>query len=517
MRTIWHSLAWKEWHEHKWKLVSITAVLWGTTVLTMPNDERDVFGFAGAMLLACIIPLSVFVGLNAAANERSRGTLRFLQALPVPLWRVALHKLAFGLITLVVPVLLTLLLALAWWWRWLALDSSKAMYLLRNDAPLTNNWFIDIAFMALLGAASLYIWSAAAGGNRKDEVSAGAVALSVMVGYWLILVTLWSVLLMRSTSVETARLRAVAVATAPGSGFTLGVIAKAEPEAMMFGIVAAIIAHGLLATRYVQRFGQTADSEVRSPQAAATNTTAAYWVAPPRRSTITAIAWKQFRESAPIVLAGVAGIVGIVVLITVAGWQAVQHRQTPKEFLEVFSSVSLTLGFIIALVLGIGVCLYDVSPRVNAFWRSRPVQPDAWFWTKFFTGLIVLLLALYLPLVFVAWLAQLHSSADIWQPEALIFPLVHVAVFSAAVAMTCLVRQAVYAAILSIPLMYLGVVLVWAAIWIAALAGWRERPVDAIYEMSKQQVAVGMIISSVICTSVAWLAMRYDWGRKSRY
>ena len=47
----------------------------------------------------CIVPLAIFVGLGTAAGERSRGTLAFLQALPVPMWRVALHKLIAGLLT----------------------------------------------------------------------------------------------------------------------------------------------------------------------------------------------------------------------------------------------------------------------------------------------------------------------------------------------------------------------------------------------------------------------------------
>ena len=37
MRTIWHSLAWKEWHEHKWKLAALTAVLCGVNALLLLN------------------------------------------------------------------------------------------------------------------------------------------------------------------------------------------------------------------------------------------------------------------------------------------------------------------------------------------------------------------------------------------------------------------------------------------------------------------------------------------------
>ena len=106
MRTIWQSLAWKEWHEHKWKLASLVATLWGITALVMLNTGRDVpiddvLVAVRVILVMCIVPLAIFVGLGTAAGERSRGTMSFLQALPVPMWRVALNKVFFGLATIV--------------------------------------------------------------------------------------------------------------------------------------------------------------------------------------------------------------------------------------------------------------------------------------------------------------------------------------------------------------------------------------------------------------------------------
>jgi ABC-type transport system involved in multi-copper enzyme maturation permease subunit len=90
MRTILHSLAWKEWHEHKWKFVSILAILWTTAALALFYGENDAFALAACIVAFCIIPLSVFVGLGTAASECSRGTLPFLQALPAPMWPIAL-------------------------------------------------------------------------------------------------------------------------------------------------------------------------------------------------------------------------------------------------------------------------------------------------------------------------------------------------------------------------------------------------------------------------------------------
>src|SRR3982751_6282141 len=108
MRTILHSLAWKEWHEHKWKFGSILSVLWATAAIALAYGENDGFGMAVFVVSLCVVPFAVFVGLGTAANERSRGTLPFLQALPAPMWRIALTKLIFGLLTLTASIVLTL-------------------------------------------------------------------------------------------------------------------------------------------------------------------------------------------------------------------------------------------------------------------------------------------------------------------------------------------------------------------------------------------------------------------------
>src|SRR5262245_10798198 len=192
MRTIWQSLAWKEWREHKWKGLALLAVMWGVGFLPLVSMERGTLLAVRAVLAIGIVPLAIFIGLGTAAGEQSRGTLRFLQALPVPMWRVALHKMAFGFVTIIVPALLTLALAYAWC-RAVALLGMNTRGVsdldLRQSLPNipfpigTNNWFLDSALLAMFVAGSFYLWTIAFGVSRKDEVSAGAVALAAIVGW----------------------------------------------------------------------------------------------------------------------------------------------------------------------------------------------------------------------------------------------------------------------------------------------------------------------------------------------
>src|SRR5437660_954508 len=99
MRTIWHSLAWKEWHEHKWKLAAIMVVLTAIAFVVCVKANRVESSVLFGVIALCTIPFAIFLGLGSAASENSLGTMRFLHALPVPMWLAAIHKLVFGLIT----------------------------------------------------------------------------------------------------------------------------------------------------------------------------------------------------------------------------------------------------------------------------------------------------------------------------------------------------------------------------------------------------------------------------------
>jgi hypothetical protein len=539
MRTIFQSLAWKEWHEHKWKLASLTAILWGITALVIFNSEhRDVLEGVLGMLVPCVAPLSIFLGLGVAASERSRGTLQFLQSLPVPMWRVALHKVSFGLTTLFVPIALTIALVYAYGFilMWTGIvtttvDSSHGFNL------RTSSWLaVSMLVLGQIGV-SFFVWAIATGVNRKDEVSAGAVALATMVGWGLFLWMLWKLLTSMADGQEIINrspfnwIAMVGLSTVPG-GLTVSTFMAAHNRVYLpLAFMVAAIVHVALAVRYIRRFGQISDLEIRSPKTATLGAGPLDWLGPPRRSPFTAIAWKQFRESGPLALVGLAGIV-----VVVAAFLFGDFEPSVSQFGEVYARVSVSMGLGIAIIIGIGVFLYDVGPGLNTFWRSRPINPNQWFWTKFFSGLAIVLAAIYGPIVLavlpkivqaVAYMAEkpesreriIGSLSDSEMGFLLMFPLITIAIFAAAAAMTCLVRNAVYAAILSIGIVFLGVATVAFALGLARLVrgdGWPEYTSD-LFEMTELQFAAAFFFSFLTSTLLAWLAVRNDWGQKSRY
>jgi ABC-type transport system involved in multi-copper enzyme maturation permease subunit len=513
MNTIWQSLLGKEWHEHKWKLVATTAVFCGVVLTAAALYEIDeVFGIAAALLSFCIVPMAFFVGLGAAAGERGARTMAFTQSLPVPMWRVAVAKLLVGTLTIVVPTLLTVAFIASWMGVVSLvnpeLNQSEVRQLDAHSA--TGHWYLDCLLICSSLGISIFIWAAAGGVNRRDEVVAGGYAVGAIVGWWLLIFAFFVAFYSRTWPT----LEAVLLATAPAGFIAAGPIAIAQAISLALVIITASVVHLLLAVSYVWRFGRTFPSDVPSPRAAIQAPSEAMWLSAPRMSPMAAIVWKQLRESRPLFLAGLAVIVGFVLLVTadfVWGSRRNEFNQLPVEIMK----VSAATGIVLALLMGVGVSLNDTQPKINTFWRSRPVNPNQWFWMKFITGLVILIAAVYVPVAIGSVASRNHPTAAFNHPDlAVIFPL-QLAIYAAAVATTILVRQAVYAAILSIAMVYVCVMLVLSPIVLSQGLRTGDWTWEQLQELSGSAIAISCLVSFGICTVLGWLAMRFDWGRKS--
>lgn len=290
MRTIWQSLAWKEWHEHKWKLVALTAILLCCIAVAFKSQSSQHFSLFTIAILLPMIPLSLVIATNSATSERSRGTLPFLLALPISPKQVAKAKLLSGLGTCLLPVLFVLDLIYAWYmcWDWFGIDYRMPNSNLGMPGPFGfSNWFLATFSVVAIWALSMFLWTAASGVNRADEVSAAAVALSVVAGIWIAVagVVAWSDLLpWAPDDWLTAQLIAFGLAAIPG-GFAQ---ASWLPE---MGISRAIIActvflavHCGLSAWFIARFGRSPEQTIRSQRTAVPNSPQLNWLGQPRRS-----------------------------------------------------------------------------------------------------------------------------------------------------------------------------------------------------------------------------------------
>jgi len=533
MRTIWQSLAWKEWHEHKWKLAAILAIVIACVAMVLKNTESSLFSNIQVAILLPIIPLSVLVATSTATSERSRGTLPFLASLPISRRKVATVKLLFGIGSCLLPVLFILLAIYGWSLSWdaLGVDYRTSLTVAARNLrePLDfGNWYLALGSAVTLWVVSLFLWTAAIGANRADEVSAAAVALSVIASIWLGLIGIGVWLsddqLDKWLGQGGAWLAALAFAIAPG-GFSLSkelwVLGWLAPAALLLFVVV----HSTLAVCFVRHFGRDGDRFIRSHQTATRDSQQIDWLGPPRQSWLTAIAWKQLRESGPVVGAGIGGIAAILGFAILAWARTVRNDVDLRDFISTALFFGcLYLGGFTTLVVGIGVFLRDLSPELHTFWRSRPISPNAWYWIKCATGLTIVFMAFQLPMLLLLPVVASAQQAQHFNgtPDLLRIGMLGVAVFitvfSIAVAVTCLMRNAVYATVLSILAMYGGTMLLVAAVYCYQLITLDERAKYLLDEPQGTWVwLAAMMFATVLANFVAWLALRNDWGRKSRY
>jgi len=201
MRSIWQSLAWKEWHEHKWKLAALSGVLCGLTsivLITLHNEQHfSLDGFIPALIMG-MIPLTIFIGAGEAAGENTARTMPYLQSLPVPMWKAATWKLVFGAIACLVPILLTIAMISAWYYGAMLWGKNPEASLWHNELGLKHYlgienpllaWACAVLALVATTVVSILAWTTAVGVNRKSEVSAGALALSVGVIWWTVIVS----------------------------------------------------------------------------------------------------------------------------------------------------------------------------------------------------------------------------------------------------------------------------------------------------------------------------------------
>jgi hypothetical protein len=156
---------------------------------------------------------------------------------------------------------------------------------------------------------------------------------------------------------------------------------------------------------------------------------------------VSALIWKGVREMA---ILGLEVFLVSLLLSLVAGVLGL----TGTDPMTVTDLVTKTLpgvlwvgGFVLAVLVGVGAVIGDVQGGVNTFWRSRPIPPQAWYWTKYLIGLATILLAVEIPL-----LISIGSVAF----DQLRWLLLWNTTFSFALTATCLVRQPAHAAILAV-------------------------------------------------------------------
>lgn len=509
MNSIAYSFLWKEWREHRWKLALLSAA-YVVTIFVAGFAAQDTLFGAASVTFTLIVPLaSMFVAMGIAAGEQGRGTIGFLLALPTPMRRAAAAKLAMALVTVIAPPLAAVG---ATYLCSRVMPPAVVEELLRYDLQMygtwwgLDDWYLARALAVAAGSASVLIWMAAAGVNRSDEVRAGAVGLLVVMAAWAVVVLAGARL--RHEGNLPAWWNAVEAAS-PGGVSTVGNRVRTEDATdwrrYAGEIVATAVAvHLALAAWYILRFGRTPPARANPAEQRLPAVEQNSYLAPPRRGPVTAIVWKQLRESAPLALLG-AGLT-IAATAVVGGYQYATSG-VDVDGVAIVATVTgwAWVGLFVSLVAGIGLFMDDLQPRLNAFWRSRPIDVDRWFMVKFAVGAVATLAILAAPPLVTLAAARL-AGLQMEDHERMMAELrrfaptmlsVQFELFCLAAMAIVLTRQAIYAAMLAI-----------AAAAVAMASGARLDP------LGDRDVLWTAWAAAAAATVLAWTALRRDWGWK---
>lgn len=474
--SVWAALLWKEWREHRWKLAALVAIglsvfvqLWWTAKETYTSTTIVIY-------LVFLLPLfSLFIAIGIAAGEQAAGTIAFTRCLPTPRWRIAWSKLFVAIVTVVVPTSFSLIFDV--------------------------NYLGEAAFIGLLIVISLMLWCVNLGMNRSDEIRAAAISIvGVVVAWSLFAATAFLIQSGKRPGYER-ELLGVFSAVLPG-----GILSKlsggpADRVSWLLLAPAYLATHGLLLWRWLSGYGAVPR---QSGVKIASSVNKQAWLGSPWASPTTAILWKQWRETAPVAIASLALAVGWTTLVF--GTNLTNHDSLEGRLadgLYTFANLAALCAMLAALVAGIGLFLEDLRPGVHTFWRSRPISPDSWFWWKYVGGIVCL--ASFFGAAQAVGILAWYRVERLYYPE--LWSYIHWTlgfwmVYASAACACCLVRQPIYAAILSIsfPCFFYG-----------ALGWWMDK-LDFSASSTRYGFSVAFIIVGLAATLLAWQAVRRDWA-----
>jgi ABC-type transport system involved in multi-copper enzyme maturation permease subunit len=417
MRTIAHSLAWKEFREHRWDALATLAVVLAMPLFYAVRDPEVIRFLVGVELAVYPFLAGIFFGMRIAASERTSRTAAFLCALPVRPPVLGLAKVAAASIAVLLPlVLLVALNELIE--RWLETPSPEGAL----------GWVHYLTFsLATLAAMFVVALSGAAARSEARVATQGMLALVVL------LITLTLAMSLAERHIPLVR---DALLDPPGNW---------PPEIFGFVVLVAMLAvvTPILAVLCVAGY----DRSIRPLTEQRRGWLDVRGYSPARlTSPLAALAWKDLREIAAMCAQVLAGSLLLSLLVSVLAAPP-QHVNVLHVGMQVLAFALWLGGFVLAILIGVGTVAADLAPPVNIFWRSRPISASAWYWTKYVLGMLAIVATIALPtLVMLPYTQGTDVTGKGWSWSLLLWALA----FSLALTMTCLFRQALRASILTI-------------------------------------------------------------------
>lgn len=442
----WAILLWKEWHEQKWKLLSLTAIVLSVfLILLFDNASMAVTAIVPTMYLySAFAPL--FAAMGIAASEHSLRSIEFVRAQPIELWKIAGVRWVSGALVVIMPLAACVLLFLAVVVIWPQNSIPKGMGNTLHSTVVT----IAFTYFGLAAAISLnlYAWIVAICVNQRTEFRAGLIGLISMVV--LVFVGLFAAVRVGDGFFGRGYswVPLFAFGISPLAPLGLASLTPSKLDVTTEILCCQFVVNAGLFLLMIRRYGGAAWLSGWKAKWERRNTASPRELGVPLATPWRALFWMQVRESLPM---GTVGF-SVVCLTTFV----VDSFYYPMGFCAF-------VGSLLALLIGVGSFVHELEPKLHSFWRSRPISPAAWFWLKFAAGFFVLVALFDLPYFLLAW-GQYIYPWSFYRPEFAIplgskapsliialFPLLlHLLVYSLAVLAACAIRHSVYSTVIAV-------------------------------------------------------------------
>jgi hypothetical protein len=459
-----NSLLWKQWRETSGILAIFTAWMTITACYAIAYElghhYRAVVGhFSGWALLYSLFA-AVVLATRTSHGERTDGTIAFSAALPISMRRTGIVRIASAIATLGIPLVIAagiLSIALAGGLIEQAtprLVDAHTGLPQRDTAALSTSieqlW--SVTAIAILGGVELLLLLSLLGCYLQSQAQVGLSGAVMAFGSIIAESALWvgnrnpqhqliyGVLLPQSLAIQW------------GYSDELGSYIDhelAQYRWIAMGLSLPVLA--IMGRLFVTRYGTLRKSSTHVKRQRFRNTFPPILAHIPIRlpGRLPAIIWLELRQAIPLATTGLF----LAILMTIAS--VLIERQRGYSFgtsvLMDLPNTMFAFAALWAIVVGSGVYSADLSSGLGAFWRSRPISPVLWFWTKFTIGLAAVLCVLDGSTILISWSApRTTMTTGMSWSYAACFPIIHAFLYALAVLGTCWIRTPVIGGMLAI-------------------------------------------------------------------
>ncbi len=489
-----NSLWWKEWRESRRYLAIFIA--WMTLAVCYaighqlgPHVRTPVGHFSGLALIYTFFA-AIVLAMRTSHGERTDGTIAFSAALPVSLRRMATVRIVSAALTLAVPIVIAAgILALALAGGLVAqVESRLPGYL----TPLEH--LGSVTAIAILGGVELLLVLSLLGCYLRSQAPIGVVGAVMAFGSLITLGkfsslnqypwarVIYGALLPQSLVMDwgSGNERGGFYYTDPGfQYYTDHEVAQYRWIVMSLSVFVLALFGRLFVTRYGALRGSSTRPRPRRFRIAFPPILSRIPIRLPGR--LPAMIWLELRQAMPLATCGFLVAVLMAIAIALLGVR-VDFSSRPSLLTALPDSVVI-VGMLWPVVVGSGLYSADLGSGLGAFWRSRPISPDLWFWTKFVVGLAAVVGLLDGVTMLVSWKAARAENPTLlsWAYVGC-FPMIHAQVYALAVLGTCWFRRPVIGGILAI----LGYNVLGVAITAFPITS-RLEPMDVFGELNRAE------------------------------